>query len=208
MFPSSAQQPTPIRAAWPLTPGAGLTPTPRRTVEIEPKSRLALSSFPADAESIPSASILDLDSVAPSRAPRQRGVASGLDLGPARGLTPGPARTDSLWVTVYGLPAGGMGAALVHFQAAGQIDTHCSEGSCNWVHIKFADAGAAQRALSQSGSVIRVDGTDCMIGVIQACEPASPQTLSGASALKLRGGAPPRRAASFCERFMLWIMAW
>ena len=211
--------------AWPSTPSTGYfaplpsvttsstsSATPRRAaLEIEPRALARpLDVVPAEAESVPSGSLFDIDSsnIASSARPvlpSRQAVNTGLDLGPARGLTPGPRAANSKWILIYGIPPGGIAAVVAHFQSLGQVEQYQSDGNCNWLHVKFADASLATRALGKAETVIRVDGVECMLGVRSSEEPP-PQTLLGPSAISLRGGAPPKRAVSFCERLVAWMM--
>ena len=72
------------------------------------------------------------------------------------------------WVTVFGFPPGELTAVLSAFQRDGDVMTHdsFSEGSegsesVNWVHVRFASRGGAQRALRRNGTMV----ARCMVGV-------------------------------------------
>jgi hypothetical protein len=81
----------------------------------------------------------------------------------------GGAMQDA-WVTVFGFPPGELTAVLSAFQRDGDVMTHdsFSEGSdgsnsesVNWVHVRFASRGGAQRALRRNGTMV----ARCMVGV-------------------------------------------
>jgi len=192
---------TPKALAWaPVTP---------RRVEVDTLATTTTMSArklpgPLDFD-IPSTSLADIEGVRPART---NAAATGLDLGPARGLTPGPKLlANSPWVTVYGVPVGGVAAVVMFLQSLGQVVAHQTDGNCNWVHVKFADAASAVRAQSKSETVLRIDGVDCMLGVVACAEPASlPFAMQGTVVSARGGGAPPKRAAGFFDKLLIWLL--
>lgn len=106
-----------------------------------------------------------------NRSPRSPGRGGAAPINPS--LDPedddenGGAMQDA-WVTVFGFPPGELTAVLSAFQRDGDVMTHdsFSEGSegsesVNWVHVRFASRGGAQRALRRNGTMV----ARCMVGV-------------------------------------------